>query len=321
MLADDIIAAVGSASDQVYCGAFAPMALAIKRAQRFDLSPEVLRSALTISKSAIGPQLRALPLCRLPFARCWFEWPGNVGGIPKRMGALVSTDASLQRGTIAYAWMHPDPDLGGVNICPLLVTFDWRETPEPVADIMGAARWHTTATDQDWRKLATQFDRVRLSARADVEEETRRFGIAINPMMSKFLTFAEATSREALHKILAAASLDVEGEPPMLRAAIMLLNSRNLAVQTARPVAAKLNRARAARGREPLLDYTHIGIRLTRALAARAGMAGDPRHAARLHLVRGHFKIRKSGVYWWSPFARGTTDGSAPLNQHRHVGL
>jgi hypothetical protein len=68
-----------------------------------------------------------------------------------------------------------------------------------------------------------------------------------------------------------------------------------------------------------LLDYTHIGIRLTRALGARAGMAADPRQAARLHLVRGHFKIRKSGVYWWSPFARG--QGTAPLDQHRHVGL
>jgi len=24
------------------------------------------------------------------------------------------------------------------------------------------------------------------------------------------------------------------------------------------------------------------------------------------HYVRGHFKQRKSGVYWWSPFVRGS---------------
>jgi hypothetical protein len=24
------------------------------------------------------------------------------------------------------------------------------------------------------------------------------------------------------------------------------------------------------------------------------------------HLVRGHFKRRNSGVYWWNPFIRGT---------------
>jgi hypothetical protein len=25
----------------------------------------------------------------------------------------------------------------------------------------------------------------------------------------------------------------------------------------------------------------------------------------RAHFVRGHFKARKSGVFWWSPHARG----------------
>jgi hypothetical protein len=333
MLADDLIAAVGGDGDRLYRGAFSLMAPRLKAAQRFDLAPEVLRSALTIARSAIGPQLRALSLCKLPFQRCWFEWPGafsglpslrgNVGGIPRRMGALVTTDESLQRGTIVYAWLHPDSDLGGANICPLLVTFDWRpEATEPVPDLGGAARWHEQASAADWQTLAGQFDRVRLSSRADVIAETRRFGIMGNPMMEKFMDYAEETSPDAVGKILAAANLDIEGEPPLLRAAIMLLNSRNLARTEPRPIPAKLQRARGRNGKPPLLDYTHVGIRLTRALGARAGMASDPHHPNRLHLVRGHFKIRRSGVFWWAPHSRGTPDLGPPIKgQTRHVVL
>lgn len=36
-----------------------------------------------------------------------------------------------------------------------------------------------------------------------------------------------------------------------------------------------------------------------------ADASGISREAARQHLVRGHFKIRRTGVYWWSPFLRG----------------
>jgi hypothetical protein len=55
------------------------------------------------------------------------------------------------------------------------------------------------------------------------------------------------------------------------------------------------------------------------ALAARAGMAGDERNPSRLHLVRGHFKIRASGVYWWSPHARGVTDPRTPIARQQRT--
>ena len=162
MLADDIIATAGSDDDAIYQGAFTDLARRLRGAQRFDLAPEVLRSAFTIVQSPIGAQLRALPLCRLPFRSTWFEWPGGFAGIPsertdcdapvpKRMGALVDTDESLQRGSIVYAWKHPN---GRLNFCPLGITFDWRAEPEPLDDLANMSKWHSKATEEKWSELA-----------------------------------------------------------------------------------------------------------------------------------------------------------------------
>lgn len=252
------------------------------------------------------------------FAGIPSERTDTYAPVPKRMGALVETDASLQRGSIAYAWLHPDQ---GVNLCPLAVTFDWRAEGEPVADLANHARWHVNATEEQWADIASKYTRVANSRRDDVIADNLRFGVIVNPIMQRFVDYA-GTKGEALKFLLDASIKDIEGEAPMLRAAIMLLNSRNLAEHEPRPIAAKLNRARARSGKAPLLDYTHVRVRLTRALAARAGMAADARNPSRLHLVRGHFKIRRTGIYWWSPFARGAADTTHPIRQQqRHVAM
>jgi hypothetical protein len=329
MLADDVLAAAGGIDDRLYRGAFSALAKQVRAAQRFDLSSEVMKSAYTIAHSPIGAQLRALPMCKLPFERTWFEWPAGFTGIasvrtdiyapvPKRMGVLVETDGSLQRGTMAYAWLHSDQ---GVNVCPLAVTFDWRENAEPVTDVSQTSRWHVNATEEKWAELGKLYPRVGMSRREDVIADNLRFGVIVWPPMQGFVDVASRKAN-ALQLLMDASIKDIEGEAPMLRAAIMLLNSRNLALTEPRPTPPKLNAARARRGKQPLFDYTHVRVRLTRALAGRAGMAADARQPSRLHLVRGHFKIRKSGVYWWSPFARGTPDPQHPIErQHRHVAM
>jgi hypothetical protein len=328
MLADDLIANVGSPEDRLYCGAFADLARRIRGAQRFDLSPEMMLSAFTVTHSTpIGSQLRALSLCKFPFRSTWFEWPGGFAGIesartdcqapvPKRMGALVDTDESLQRGSITWAWIHPHM---GINICPLAITFDWRAEPEPLADIARNATWHERASEADWKKLAVDFPRIRNSTRQDVIADNMRFGIILNPGMQAFMDRASQVS--AFGKLMNAAVKDIEGEAPLLRASIMLLNSRNLAEHRPRAISPKLNKSRARTGKPPLLDYTHVAIKLSRALGARAGMAADARQPSRLHLVRGHFKIRASGVYWWSPFARGAATGRPIERQQRTVSI
>jgi hypothetical protein len=268
VLADDVLAAAGTLYDRLYQGAFTALAEQVRTAQRFDLSTEVMQSAFTIAHSPIGGQLRALPLCKLPFQRTWFEWPGDFAGVPskrtdtyapvpKRLGALVEVDASMQRGSMAYAWLHPDQ---GVNLCPLLVTFDWRADAEPVPDHTATQKWHRDATDEEWAEMAAKYPRVANSRREDVVADNMRFGLIVNPIMQRFVALAR-TKRNAFDLLMTAAGKDIEGEPTMLRAAIMLMNSRNLAEHEPRPTPPEVNAARARRGEPPLLSYTHVRVR------------------------------------------------------------
>ncbi|MCK1670359.1 hypothetical protein [Bradyrhizobium sp. 150] len=108
---------------------------------------------------------------------------------------------------------------------------------------------------------------------------------------------------------------DIEGEAPFAETIIAMMNSRN-AIEH-RPVdLSGLNKARAKRGRPMFLPYrtTHLRLSQAQTRAFRAGLL--TREDAGRHRVRGHFKIRKTGIYWWSPFFRG--DPTKPLERQEY---
>jgi len=87
--------------------------------------------------------------------------------------------------------------------------------------------------------------------------------------------------------------------------ALILLNCRN-AVETERVgVSPKLNRNRAAKGKPPLVEHLIVRMRLSPRMRRKGETrrTGDSR-APRGTMVMGHFKVRKSGIFWWSPHAR-----------------
>ena len=91
-----------------------------------------------------------------------------------------------------------------------------------------------------------------------------------------------------------------------LVAILLLLNSRN-ATETGPELDLRaINRARTRKGDPPLLPLRPVILDITRRLRAarRAGISDAPSDI-RAALVRGHFKVRKSGVFWWSPHVRG----------------
>jgi hypothetical protein len=55
----------------------------------------------------------------------------------------------------------------------------------------------------------------------------------------------------------------------------------------------------------PFVDYKLLKLKLTNTQRNAAKSHGMNEQELRAHMVRGHFKRRKSGVYWWSPFIRG----------------
>jgi hypothetical protein len=125
-------------------------------------------------------------------------------------------------------------------------------------------------------------------------------------MLHNFLNIVVATSWEQ----------DILGEAPFAETVIAMMNSRN-AIET-RPVdLSALNKARIKRKRPAFLHYrtTHLRLSQAQTRAFRAGLLS--KEDAGRHRVRGHFKIRKTGVYWWSPFFRG--DPARPIHRQEYA--
>jgi hypothetical protein len=312
MLADELAAPGGAPWARGFGVAIDAFAAEIRRAARFDLDPAVILAAHAVRESPIDVRARALNLTRLPFRSSWFEWPGRVGGrfskdasadrpAPRRLGALVLVDESCQRGSMDFAWVQDEAWTGGVNVCPLRVTFDWRDEPGPLADLR-----RRRPPDDIAAGIRAEFGSrpdIRRASDESLVADHLRFGLVESP---HWISALRICGEAGYRKLMEASMSDIEGEPDILRCVLMVLNSRNMVEREYRPAPERLNRARAKSGKPPLMDTTTIRVKLSRAMQARATDSGtDPRHPSRAHVVRGHFKIRKTGVWWWSPHVRG----------------
>lgn len=94
--------------------------------------------------------------------------------------------------------------------------------------------------------------------------------------------------------------------------ALILLNCRNAVDAEKVPAPEKLNRQRAKKGKPPVPEHRIVKVHLSPSRRRAYETAGRTSAAARGGLVIGHFKVRKSGIYWWSPHWRGSTADRAP---------
>jgi len=96
----------------------------------------------------------------------------------------------------------------------------------------------------------------------------------------------------------------INNELPYLQIILALICSSGLRTLEAIDPPPKQQRARARRGRLPMLSHHVVKIRIGDRQAARASAegAGSP---LRYHMCRGHWKIRKTGVFFWRSFWRG----------------
>jgi hypothetical protein len=92
------------------------------------------------------------------------------------------------------------------------------------------------------------------------------------------------------------------GESRYLTAILELLHSRN-AVDTSLVDLSRLNRRRAQQRRPKFFSYHLVSIPGRYKQRHIAGEASGIE--VRAHFVRGHFKVRKTGIFFWSPFQRG----------------
>jgi hypothetical protein len=368
------MAEIGGAAD--IGGIFTNICAAIREAERFELSDDVARACYNLTKSKPTTLLGALPLCRAPFRKLWLEWRGGLtsGMIrpenkrdpllapdPLKQGCLIETDASGQRGTMTFCWLHKlKPERVGqdlyspVNIAPLGTLFNWDEgghvfddgmaeyrrrhpterdvtSPAGVLELILLKKYTKGMSDEEAKRWMEQSVYKGWSKFAGMESERkallqlgRHAMMFVSPSARGFFKWcadqamrSEQNLYNFLNQVVGASwEPDIEGEAPFAETVIAMMNSRN-AIEH-RPVdLTGLNRARAKKRRPLFLPYrtTHLRLSQAQTRAFRAGLLS--REDAGRHRVRGHFKIRRTGVYWWSPFFRG--DPAKPIARQEYT--
>lgn len=99
----------------------------------------------------------------------------------------------------------------------------------------------------------------------------------------------------------------------VLASALTVMNTcTNLATETVEAPAA-LNKKRVRNGKLPIYSYKVLVIKRGAQSVRLGGSASSPR----VHLVRGHIKRRKTGNFWWQPFARGDKSKGVVMKDYR----
>lgn len=317
---------------------FAYTAKKIKGAQRFIVSEDVrgaIRSLLTSRPSTL---VQAAKFARLPFQRCWFEWnapadaklyPGQV--LVKRSGALL--EAYGEHGfTLFTAWefdrKSQDEDIerevlkkvgpGAVIDRSLMPGFG-------VSSLVGLYDFSQIAAgaaprfEYPWMRQAAlrrqDLERMRNDQKNPIRHALKEEG-ELNALLllSDCAAFRVHEEAHGLQKIntqhdltgdLGSVIHDVQDEMGHIFATLILMNAKNCVELAETKPPEKLNKARRKQGKTELLPYSTVHIELTKSQERAVEDGRISREEARRHLVRGHFKVRATGVFWWSEAWRG----------------
>jgi len=277
----------------------------IRGAHRFDLSDNFAAAADEIMRSTPQSVVKAFPLARLPHRLCWLETAyaarsAFVNG--QNMGEIYRKDLS-RIGILLRALdddgLHWESHLawnfrtGDCSLCVISMNINLRDDAPPMNPPFPASYYEKGGRSRaDAEALAAIANRTRPIVSSYHKEILAAQGLMTERAM------------EQLYKVSVG---DWAGEQEYWIAAVALMNGRNVAAIERGPDMSKLSKARRRQGRPEPLDYSVCKI-APRILSRQGGASGDA-GSVRAHFVRGHFKVRSSGIHWWSPHVRG--DASA----------
>lgn len=320
MLADEIVAN-GVPGAGCALNMMRPVIARIAKAQKYVLAPQFAAVADALS-SDYGSLVRAFPFCRLPYPEVWIELaaadrpnfmaaemqaPGFQGR-PKRVGFLCSAIRSdLAAWRTHLCWTLHDLDKPGAGGAAIAMNFDMLNVLDPVTEAelvvpMPVNRglrpdvFIDIPNHPGWDHAAPS---VKLAMLRHTHPAAAEWGLPeVAPYLSNPRQIAEAY--DLIHQL---ARSDWAGEVAFLLAVIGLMNARN-ASETERSDHSKLNRARSKAGKPPLFEH-HI-LKIHERQQHRVNGTHHSTHAPmRGHFVSGHWKVRRTGIYFWRPFQRG----------------
>lgn len=318
MLCDDLVANGAPGS----CMEVGAVIKRVGKAQKFMLSPDFAAVADALSSDYTG-LVRVFPFCRLPYPETWIEvahqdrpqfrespiYAPAFQAAPRRVGYLLTaTRPDLSAWKTHLLWSMPD---GQCSAATMAVQFDMTALLSATAKVptteeeraAAPLQSRTGVIERDFTAhpgWAHASDSVKLAMmqHTSIEMADYDMPLPVGVPRSKWPEFFDAMADLA--------RADWAGEPGFILAVIGLMNARN-AVELEPAELGRLNKARAKRGHPPLYEHKLLKIADRRMLRSYPDKQphGDQYRSLRHHFVRGHFKKRESGVFFWTPHARG----------------
>lgn len=298
-------------------------------AEVYVLDADAIAMACGVALSKPSSILSALPFVRLPYEWTWVEWAaadvrsalsdlGSPNKTPPQTLTVIERAGMLMReivrdGTrvIQLEYVHRDRVNGSsyTDLAPVRGEFiipDEQPDPEDYQSLAALRlRDHSGARDKVRRQIdMVSSDPKELAAAAALEAGLR---CAPHPDLDKI--------REGMIMMMGKAKVeeteDAQGAELqrhfmiMALPALILLNTRNAVREEVVPAPQKLNKARAKKGRPPLVEHKLVKVSLTKGEKKYESTGtGAARSPYRSSLVSGHFKVRKTGIFFWRPHAR-----------------
>ena len=288
MLADQMLAPNTDMREMTF-GGFDQYQAVLRKAQRFVVDRSIGEVAGDMSRPAVRD---VLPFCRLPYPTCWIEI------------------AQQDRPFFAEAFTRGPNHAGSKTYQPARVGILCEQQGDNPQRFWATLAWSYSVADQLAQGITDPVALCHqgLSIFCDTHDPELGEPFTVHTMVAPYMRATmDAIARvdpDAIEQLARNANHDWAGEVWFWLAVLALLNAKNGASSTYTPAPEALNRSRAKAGKLPLMDYHQLTLRIGPHDhgRGRAGSSGDPMRA---HTVRGHFKIRKTGIYWWRPFIRG----------------
>jgi hypothetical protein len=292
----------------------------IAAAERFTLDRRAVMMIQNTSLLTPTKFIKALPICRMPFCRMWVEFDFKdradwlkeaiaagrqkefnyeLASPPKRIGFYMeSSPENPHLIDVHPAWNHYEDT---PEIAMRAMRVDTTPTPQDKADLIARIREALARPEnREGLNLRTEAD---LDAGADLEW---RFDPIVPPYLTGMWNDVQTMGPEFEQEMLDSSAYDLKTEWRFILAFLLIINSRNLVNIGKGEDLSKLNKARSKKGRPPLLTHRPIRLNLSRIQQQRmrTQMIGPRATPTEAVPVMGHFKVRSSGIFYWSEHER-----------------
>lgn len=304
----------------------------LAKASLFVLDGQASAMAASVSFSKPSSVIACLPFIQnLPFETMWIEFSNQQ--LRTAMAAIGSTNATspdkpmaLERGgfllqmsdgqiVMDYVYRHKTPTGTLADLCAVRGYFDVQRPSEAykfpamfssaLTAEPGPANIEEGITGKVRKRLkAVHSDLDERAARAELKMRFRTEPHAdLADIRTAFMS--AGASQSEVDRILTDHAEDMwRFFDIQILPALILLNCRNAVDREVVEAPAKLNKARAAKGKPPISEYHNVKIHLSPSKRRIYEAHGGSRSPSAGGLVIGHFKVRQTGIWWWSPHFR-----------------